>query len=99
MIEWNWIREGIIFFMKTFLALSFVSLVTMVLFEIGLRFKSTRHPMRKHLFFVIGKDSGRIWNITIESNNHATDEEDALFAFRRKFREEGFIYEVVELDE
>jgi hypothetical protein len=95
----SWIAEGIVWFMKVFLALSFVSLVSLVLFEIMIRIRGRNDQMMDRIYFVVGNDSGQIWNVTIRSNNSAMDEEDVLYEFHRKFGEDGVIIDVIELDD
>jgi hypothetical protein len=99
MIDWEWIKEGIVLFMKTVVALSFVSLVSIVLFEIMLRIRGRSDVMKKRIYFVVGNDSDSVWNTSITSNNINMGEEDALFEFKRLFGEDGVIIDVVELDD
>ena len=87
------------FFIKAFLTLGFISAVSIVLFEISLRLKGRRDGMRNRIYFVVGRESDQIWNITIESNSSTMSEEDALYEFKRKFGEDGYIYAVTEMDD
>lgn len=96
-MDWEWIREGIAWFFKTFLLLGFISMVGFIL--VGIRERINGGTMREHAFHIQGLESGRTWMYTTHSNMRSMDEEDVLDAFRREHGEEGVILWMTTFDE
>ena len=96
-MDWEWIREGIAWFVKTFLLLGFISIVGLALVEFRERF--FRSTMRQHAFHIRGLETGKLWSYTTHSNMRSMDEEDVLDAFYREHGEDGVIEWMTTFDE
>ena len=91
MIDWSWVRDGFIFLGKTFVALTLLSTIGVVVTSIWSRLTVPKHPMEKHTFYIEGVYSGTIWTTSVVSNSRPMSEEEALKAFDALYDEEGIV--------